>query len=51
MQLQENNLKADETIFIDDSIQHVEGAAAAGIQAHLLEKGRELKDLLEELGL
>ena len=49
--LRENNLKVEETIFIDDSIQHVKGAAAVGIQAHLLEKGRELKDLLEELGL
>jgi putative hydrolase of the HAD superfamily len=49
--LRENNLNPDETIFIDDSIQHVKGAAAAGIQAHLLEKGRELNDLLTELKL
>jgi putative hydrolase of the HAD superfamily len=49
--LRENNLNPDETIFIDDSIQHVKGAAAAGIQAHLLEKGRELNDLLIELKL
>lgn len=49
--LRENNLLAEETVFIDDSIQHVKGAAAAGIQAHLLQNGRELKDLLEELKL
>lgn len=49
--LRENNLKAEETIFIDDSLQHVKGAASVGIQAHLLEKGRELNDLLEELKL
>lgn len=49
--LADNNLKAEETIFIDDSIQHVKGAAAAGIQAYLLEKGRELQDLLQELEL
>lgn len=49
--LQVNHLKPHETIFIDDSIQHVKGAQAASIDAHLLEKGRELKDLLQELGL
>lgn len=49
--LRENNLVASETIFIDDSVQHVKGAAAAGLQAHLLEKGRELSDLLKDLAL
>ena len=34
--LQENNLKSEETLFIDDSVQHIEGAAATGIHAELL---------------
>ncbi len=32
--LSENNLVPNETIFIDDSIQHVEGALKAGIKGH-----------------
>ena len=34
--LNENNLKPEETLFIDDSIQHIEGAAKMGIQTHWL---------------
>lgn len=34
--LQENNLEPGETLFIDDSPQHIEGAKAAGIHAELL---------------
>ena len=34
--LKEKDLKANETLFIDDSIHHVEGAIKAGLQAHLL---------------
>ena len=49
--LQENNLIANETIFIDDSIQHIEGAAKTGIQAHWLEKPMQTKKLLEDLKL
>jgi putative hydrolase of the HAD superfamily len=30
--LNDNNLKAHETLFIDDSIQHIEGAKAVGLQ-------------------
>ena len=35
--MKENNLKINETIFIDDSIQHVEGARKAGLTAYHLE--------------
>ena len=35
--MNENNLKASETIFIDDSIQHVEGAKIAGLIAFHLD--------------
>jgi putative hydrolase of the HAD superfamily len=40
-------LKPEETLFIDDSRQHVEGARSAGIQAyHLdLQKGEQILDL------
>ena len=34
--LNQQGLKANETFFIDDSIQHVEGAIKAGLQAHHL---------------
>jgi HAD superfamily hydrolase (TIGR01549 family) len=49
--LNENNLKPDETIFIDDSIQHVKGAGEAGLNAYLLEKNMEVKTLLNKLNL
>ncbi|HTL81800.1 MAG TPA: HAD family phosphatase [Bacteroidia bacterium] len=47
--LRENGLRADETIFIDDSPQHVEGAKKAGIKAELLPAGMEVKTLLEKI--
>lgn len=47
--LQENNLDPSETIFIDDSPQHVEGALKTGIQAKFLVKDREVGNLLLEL--
>lgn len=34
--LKENNLKAEETIFIDDSLQHITGAESCGIKSFLL---------------
>ncbi len=43
--LKENNLKKDETLFIDDSIQHIEGAKKVGLNAILLEKGKTILDL------
>lgn len=43
--LKENNLKAEETLFVDDSIQHIEGAQKVGIRAVLLEKGTSIMDL------
>jgi putative hydrolase of the HAD superfamily len=32
----ENGLKPEETLFIDDSVQHIEGARQLGLMAHLL---------------
>ena len=49
--LLENNLKANETIFIDDSPQHVEGALTVGIKAYVLPKEKEVEELIKELHL
>ena len=39
--LKDNNLKRNETLFIDDSPQHVEGAKKAGLNAKLLDLEKE----------
>lgn len=49
--LRENDLNPQETVFIDDSIQHVQGAGACGINAYLLPKNMEIGTLLKELQL
>jgi putative hydrolase of the HAD superfamily len=49
--LNENNLVAEETLYIDDSPQHVEGALTLGVKAMLLEKNNEVENLLKELKL
>jgi putative hydrolase of the HAD superfamily len=49
--LNEANLKLEETIFIDDSIQHIEGAKQVGITAHFLEKNVRTAALLKQLHL
>jgi glucose-1-phosphatase len=41
----ENQLLKQETLFIDDSIQHIEGAKKYGISALLLEKGSTILDV------
>jgi FMN phosphatase YigB (HAD superfamily) len=43
--LEENGLLAAETLFIDDSLQHVEGAARAGLRARLLQPGEDITSL------
>ena len=40
--LNENNLKPEETLFIDDSIQHIEGAKKLGLQTIFLKKGESI---------
>jgi putative hydrolase of the HAD superfamily len=42
--LQENGLDPTETMFIDDSPQHVEGAKVTGIHSVLLEKGNKVEE-------
>lgn len=49
--LRENKLQPEETVFIDDSPQHVKGAGNCGINAFLLQKNMDITDLLKELKL
>jgi FMN phosphatase YigB (HAD superfamily) len=42
-------VKASETLFVDDSIQHVEGAKKAGLQAYLLPKNTEVEPFINSL--
>ena len=49
--LKENNLKSSETLFIDDTQHHVNGAIKSGIKGLLLEKNKEFESLLIENGL
>ncbi|MES2588287.1 MAG: HAD-IA family hydrolase [Bacteroidota bacterium] len=41
----ENNLIPEKTLFIDDSIQHIEGAKAFGLNVYHLQKGEKITDL------
>lgn len=43
--LQEGNMIAGETLFIDDSFNNIEGAQLAGIQTHLLKTGQLIEEL------
>lgn len=43
--VRENGLNKTETLFIDDSIQHIEGAKKVGLNALFLEKGKTILDL------
>jgi len=48
--LEENGLKPEYTLFIDDSPQHIEGAKSTGIQTIYLEKGMTIeKDIFRSL--
>ncbi len=47
--LQENKLKAEETLFIDDSIQHIETAAVLGIRTIHMAAGMTMeKDIFKQ---
>jgi glucose-1-phosphatase len=49
--LNKHRLVPAETVFIDDSIQHVQSAGNCGIKAYLLPQNMEVEDLLAELRL
>lgn len=40
-----NDLKPEETLFIDDSTQHIKGANKAGLNSFLLEKDKDITSL------
>jgi putative hydrolase of the HAD superfamily len=44
-----NKLIPSETLFIDDSLQHVEGARRAGLRAYHLQPGERVSELLSQL--
>lgn len=46
--LKENGLKAEETLFVDDSYQHIEGAAAVGIRTLFVEKEKKISEYFKE---
>jgi putative hydrolase of the HAD superfamily len=46
--LKENNLAAEETLFIDDSPQHIDAAKQLVIQTLLFEKGKTIADIFNE---
>ncbi|CAN5911218.1 HAD family phosphatase [soil metagenome] len=48
--LDENGLKAEETFFIDDSQQHIEGAAKVGIKSYLLPAGKDICSVFDTAG-
>ena len=47
--LEENGLIAENTLFVDDSIQHIEGAKKAGIKTFHLEKNKSILDLVPDI--
>lgn len=49
--LQENNLEAGETIFVDDLIEHVEAARKAGIHSIQFKNSEQLKKDLSAYGI
>lgn len=42
---EQEKLIKEKTLFIDDSIQHIKGAKAAGLKTHFLARGQEIIDL------
>lgn len=50
--LKQHGARPESTLFVDDSIQHVEGARQAGLQAeHLDLEQEDVLDLVERLGM
>ena len=45
----ENKLNKEETVFIDDSLQHVEGARRTGIHGIHLTNTNSLQELLKQI--
>ena len=47
--LEDHNLKSHETLLIDDSVQHIEGAKKVGINAYLLNKEDSILRLVPDI--
>lgn len=47
--LKENNLKAEETLFVDDSEQHIKGAAKTGLHVFQIKTNEEISKALSYL--
>jgi putative hydrolase of the HAD superfamily len=47
--MEENGLVGDSTLFIDDSIQHIQGAEKIGIKTLYLEKNKSIMDLFPDI--
>ena len=45
--LKDQNLKISETLFIDDSIQHIKSAENIGLHTHHLTNGRDITELFD----
>ncbi len=45
--IEENGLDPGATLFIDDTLQHIEGAARLGIRTHHLKPGESLENILD----
>lgn len=45
--IEENGLDPGATLFIDDTLQHIEGAARLGIRTHHLKPGESLEKILD----
>jgi putative hydrolase of the HAD superfamily len=45
--LEENDLRASETLFIDDSLQHIEGAKKTGLQSFLLDPNLDITNIFK----
>jgi putative hydrolase of the HAD superfamily len=47
--IRENNLDAEETLFVDDTLKNIEGAKAAGLQTLWLQNGMLIEEAVEEV--
>ena len=47
--LKTNDLDAKETLFIDDSIQHIKGASSLGILSYLLKPGEDIVKVVPDI--
>ena len=49
MVVESNGLATNKPLFIDDSIQHIEGAKKTGIKAYLMEQNSSIIDFVPDI--